>query len=73
MFGERILDLADGASDDWSYNEKTGKLSANKQAMLRSKLRIAARQYHMSRLQRETWGERAQTETNSARFVSRSR
>src|SRR5215472_2058688 len=62
-FGEEILDLADDASDDWSYNEKTGKLSVNKQAMLRSKLRIAARQFHMTRLHRETWGEHPQQES----------
>jgi len=35
--------------------------------MLRSKLRIAARQFHMSRLHPETWGERPQQE-NKANF-----
>ena len=31
--------------------------------MLRSKLRIAARQFHMTRLHRETWGEHPQQES----------
>jgi len=57
-FGEEILDIADNRADDWSYNEKTGKLSVNKEAMLRSKIRIEARQFHMSRLHVQTWGEK---------------
>jgi hypothetical protein len=49
-FGEQILDIADNTSDDWSYNPNGGKLSVNKEAMLRSKIQIGARQFHMSRL-----------------------
>jgi hypothetical protein len=49
-FGEQILDIADNTADDWCYNPKSGKLSVNKEAILRSKLRIEARQFHMSRL-----------------------
>jgi hypothetical protein len=30
--------------------------------VLRSKLRIEARQFHMTRLHRETWGEKAQVD-----------
>jgi hypothetical protein len=26
-FGEEILDIADNTADDWSYNEKAGKLT----------------------------------------------
>jgi hypothetical protein len=57
-FGEQILDIADNSADDWFYNEKTGKPSVNKEAIPRSKLRIKARQFHMSRLHPQTWGER---------------
>ena len=39
-FGERILDIADNTASDWSYNPANGKLSVNKEAVLRSKLRI---------------------------------
>src|SRR5690348_9555152 len=49
-FGERILDLADDTSDDWYYNEKTGRLSVNKEVVLRSRVRIGVRQLHMARL-----------------------
>jgi hypothetical protein len=59
-FGEQILDIADNTADDWSYNPKSGKLSVNKEAMVRSKIRIEARQFHMSRLHRQTWGEKQQ-------------
>jgi hypothetical protein len=55
-FGEQILDIADNTAD-W-YNEKTGKLSMNKELVLRAKLRIGARQFHMSRLHVQTWGEK---------------
>jgi hypothetical protein len=64
-FGEQILDIADNAADDWHYNKKTGKLSVNKEAMLRSRVRIAARQFHMSRLQRETWGDKQQIDVKT--------
>jgi hypothetical protein len=59
-FGEQILDIADNAANDWSYNEKSGKLSVNKELVLRSKLRIEARQFHMSRLHPQQWGDRQQ-------------
>jgi Bacteriophage Sf6, terminase small subunit-like len=59
-FGEEILDIADNTADDWSYNEKTGNLSIQKEAILRSKIRIEARQFHMSRLHPQQWGDRQQ-------------
>src|ERR1041384_2021596 len=61
-FGEQILDIADNAADDWSYNEKTGKLLMNKELVLRSKIRIEARQFHMSRLHPQQWGDRQQVD-----------
>jgi hypothetical protein len=53
-FGEQILGIADNTTDDWSYNPESGKLSVNKEAMLRSKIRIEARQFHMARLHRSS-------------------
>jgi Bacteriophage Sf6, terminase small subunit-like len=64
-FGEQLLDIADNAANDWSYNEKTGKLSVNKELVLRSKLRIEARQFHMRRLHPQQWGERQQIDLKS--------
>jgi hypothetical protein len=64
-FGEQILDIADNAADDWQYNEKTGKLTVNKELVLRSKLRIEARQFHMSRLHPQQWGERQQIDVKN--------
>jgi hypothetical protein len=53
--------IADNTTDDWSYNSETGKLSVNKELVPRSKLRIEARQFHMSRLHPQQWGEKQQT------------
>ena len=61
-FGEQILDITDNAANDWSYNEKTGKLLMNKELVLRSKIRIEARQFHMSRLHPQQWGDRQQVD-----------
>ena len=52
-------------SDDWRYNPESGKLSLNKEAILRSKVRIEARQFHMSRLHRGTWGEKQTVDVNA--------
>jgi hypothetical protein len=57
-FGEQILAIADNAADDWYHNEKTGKLSVNKEVVLRSRVRIEARQFHMSRLHPQQWREK---------------
>jgi len=59
-YGEQILDIADKTDGDWSYNEKTKKLTVNKELVLRSKIRIEARQFHMSRLHPRQWGEKQQ-------------
>jgi hypothetical protein len=56
-FGEQILDIADNTADNWQYNDKTGKLSVNKEFVLRSKIRIEARQFHMSRPHPQQWGD----------------
>ena len=56
-FGEQIIDIADDSRDDW-IKTKTGRLIPNKELVLRSKIRIAARQLHMSRLQPQTWGDK---------------
>jgi hypothetical protein len=58
-FGEEILDIADDSTNDW-VTAKNGALMPNKELVLRSKLRIEARQFHMSRLHPQQWGERQQ-------------
>ena len=57
-FTEQQLQIADNTSTDWSYNPDSGKLSVNKEAMLRSKLRIEARQWQMARRHPQEWGDR---------------
>src|SRR5262249_28001575 len=59
-FGEQIIDIADNTSDDWLHDPGTDKLRVNKEFVLRSKIRIEARQFHMSRLHPQTWGDRKQ-------------
>src|ERR1044071_1407498 len=56
-FGEQILDIAADSRNDW-VKTKTGRLIPNKELVLRSKIRIAARQHRMSRLQPQTWGDK---------------
>ena len=60
-FGEQILDIADDASQDW-YKAANGHTVMNKELVLRSKLRVEARRFHMERLHRETWGEKAEAD-----------
>ena len=71
-FGEQILDIADNSADDWQYNEKTGKLSVKEELVLRSKIRIEARQFHMARLRPQQWGER-QRRDRKAHMMLKSR
>ena len=58
-FGEQILDIADDEQNDWVESE-SGRLVPNKELVLRSKLRIEARQWQMARLQPQQWGDRQQ-------------
>jgi hypothetical protein len=63
-FGEQILDIADDGRNDW-LTAKNGKQIPKKELVLRSKLRIEARQFHMSRLHAQTWGDRQKIDINS--------
>ena len=63
-FGEQILDIADDGRNDW-VEGKTGRLVPNKELVLRSKLRIEARQFHMSRLHPSQWGERQEIDVKN--------
>jgi hypothetical protein len=65
IFGEEIVDIADNTADDWQYNKKTGKLSVNKELVLRSKIRIEARQFHMARLHPQQWGDKQQIDVKN--------
>jgi hypothetical protein len=56
-FREQILDIADDGTNDW-VTAKNGAQVVNKELVLRSKLRIEARQFHMSRLHPQQWGEK---------------
>jgi hypothetical protein len=49
--------IADDGTNDW-VTAKNGALVPNKEIVLRSKLRIEARQFHMSRLHAQTWGDK---------------
>ena len=56
------MQIADNTSDDWSFNRESGKLTVNKEAMLRSKLRIETRQWQMSRRHPQEWGDKQQVD-----------
>ena len=55
-FGEQILDIADDAENDWT-TAQNGRPIVNKEIVLRSKIRIEARQFHMARLNHAVWGD----------------
>jgi hypothetical protein len=60
-----MLEIADNTATDWSYNTESGKLSVNKEAMLRSKVRIETRQWQTSRRHPQEWGDRQQIDVKS--------
>jgi len=64
-FGEQILDIADDGRNDWIEAKNGGAPRLNKEAILRSKIRIEARQFHMSRLHPQQWGERQQIDVKN--------
>ena len=64
-FGEQILDIADDGSNDWIEAKNGGAPRVNKELVLRSKLRIEARQFHMSRLHPKQWGDRQQIDVKN--------
>ena len=57
-FGESIISIADDAENDWIEPKNGGAPRINKELVLRSKIRIEARRFHMSRLHPETWGDK---------------
>jgi hypothetical protein len=63
-FGEQILDIADDAENDWT-TAQNGHPIVNKEVVLRSKLRIASRQFHMSRLHHTIWGDHKSVDIKS--------
>ena len=64
-FGEQILDIANDGTNDWIEAKNGGAPRLNKEAVLRSKIRIEARQFHMSRLHPQQWGERQQIDVKN--------
>ena len=69
-FGEQIITIADDAREDWIPAKNGGAPCVNKELVLRSKLRIAARQLHMSRLQPQTWGDKQTADINDWNLLS---
>jgi len=63
-FAEQIIDIADDGRNDW-VETKTDRQVPNKELVLRSKLRIEARQFHMSRLHPSQWGERQEIDVQN--------
>ena len=62
-FGEQILGIADDTENDYK-TAINGRRVPDKELVLRSKLRIEARQFHMRQLHPATWGERTQVDVN---------
>jgi terminase small subunit-like protein len=63
-FADDILDIADDGTNDWG-EAANGKPIVQKELVLRSKLRIEARRFHLERLHRETWGDKQQIDVKT--------
>lgn len=57
LMADELLDLADDASRDWIEDSK-GDLKLDREAVLRSRLRIETRQYLLGKLLPRTYGAR---------------
>ena len=62
-FGDQILAIADDTDNDYK-TALNGRKVPDKELVLRSKVRIEARQFHMRQLHPTTWGERTQVDVN---------
>jgi hypothetical protein len=60
-FSEQTIQIADDTSKDW-IETANGRQIPNKELVLRSKVRIETRRFHMERRHRDTWGEKAQVD-----------
>src|ERR1041384_329443 len=61
LLAEQCLDIADDGGQDWQEDSK-GKQKLDREAVLRSRLRVDARQWQMVRLDPRLRGERQQIE-----------
>ena len=62
-FGEQILAIADASEKDFK-TALNGRSVPDKELVLRSKIRIETRQFHMRQLHPTTWGERTRVDVN---------
>jgi hypothetical protein len=58
LLAEQILDIADDGGQDWHEDSK-GKKKLDREAVLRSRLRVDARQWQMARLDPRLWGDKS--------------
>ena len=61
---EDLLGIADDATNDFVTDTK-GKEKLDREAVLRSKLRVETRQWEMARLDPKQWGDRQQLDTHN--------
>jgi hypothetical protein len=61
LLAEQCLDIADDAGQDWQEG-RNGKKRLDREAVLRSRLRVDARQWQMARLDPQQWGDRQQVD-----------
>jgi Bacteriophage Sf6, terminase small subunit-like len=64
LLAEQILDIADDGGQDWHEDSK-GKKKLDREAVLRSRLRVDARQWQMARLDPRLWGEKQQLDVSA--------
>lgn len=55
---DEILDIADDASNDWQINPETGKEYINTEVVQRSRLRVDARKWLMSKMAPKKYGDK---------------
>jgi len=55
---EEMLDIADDATNDWALDKEGNPKKVDREAVLRSKLRLETRQWLATRLDPQQWGDR---------------
>jgi hypothetical protein len=65
LLAEQILDIADDGGQDWHEDSK-GKKKLDREAVLRSRLRVDARQWQMARLDPRLWGDKQSLDVSAS-------
>lgn len=67
---EDLIDIADDSAGDWAENEVTGEKRFDSEHVQRSKLRVDARKWALSKMMPKKYGDRTHTEHSGSLGVA---